>query len=98
MEMLQNSEVKHKTVEYYSKELCVSPKYLSAICRQQSGKTAKEWIREYVMEDIRFYLKQTDYSMKEICNKLGFPNSSFFGKFVKQYFGMTPVMFRKEKG
>ncbi len=97
MELLQISEVKHKTVEYYSKELCISPKYLSAICRQQSGKTASEWICEYVMEDIRYYLKQTDYSIKEISNILGFPNTSFFGKYVKKHFGMSPMLVRNKK-
>ena len=96
LEMLQNNKIKHKTVDFYSNNLCISPKYLSTICKKLSGKTAGEWICEYVLQDIQFYLKQTDYSIKEISIILGFPNSSFFGKYVKKHFNMTPKQLRVE--
>ena len=94
LNLLHSSEVKHRTVESYANELCISPKHLSVICKKQSGKTANEWITEQVTEDIRYYLCQTDYSIKQICGLLGFPNPSFFGKYVKDHFGMTPIEFR----
>ena len=94
LDLLHSNEVKHRTVEAYASDLCISPKYLTAVCKKNSGKTANEWIREQVLEDIRYYLKQTDLSMKQICDQLGFPNPSFFGKYVKDHFGMTPMEFR----
>ena len=96
LNLLHSSEVKHRTVESYANELCISPKHLSVICKKQSGKTANEWITEQVTEDIRYYLCQTDYSIKQICGLLGFPNPSFFGKYVKGHFGMTPMQFREK--
>ena len=95
LDLLHSINVKHHTVEWYANELCISPKYLSALCKKHSGKTANEWITEHVLEDIRFYLKQTDYSIKQICDILGFPNPSFFGKYVKDHFGQTPAHFRQ---
>ena len=94
LDLLHSIDVKHHTVEWYANELCISSKYLSALCKKHSGKTANEWITEHVLEDIRYYLKQTDYSIKKICDLLGFPNPSFFGKYVKEYFGQTPAQFR----
>ena len=94
LDLLHSTDVKHRTVEAYANDLCISPKYLTAICKKHSGRTANEWITEHVLEDIRYYLKQTDLSMKQICNQLGFPNPSFFGKYVKDHFGMTPMEFR----
>ena len=94
LDLLHASDVKHRTVEAYANDLCISPKYLTTICKKNSGKTANEWITEHVLEDIRYYLKQTDLSMKQICDRLGFPNPSFFGKYVKDHFGMTPMEFR----
>ena len=96
IDMLRALEVKHRSVEWYATELCISPKHLSAICKKNSGKTANEWITEHVLEVIRYYLKQTDYSIKQICDMLGFPNTSFFSKYVKKHFGMTPAQFRKK--
>lgn len=95
LDLLHTVEVKHRTVEWYANELCISPKYLSALCKKYSGKTANEWITEHVLEDIRYYLKQTDYSIKQICDRIGFPNPSFFGKYVKEHFGQTPAYFRQ---
>ena len=80
LDLLHSTDVKHRTVEAYANDLCISPKYLTAICKKHSGRTANEWITEHVLEDIRYYLKQTDLSMKQICDQLGFPNPSFFGK------------------
>ena len=96
LDLLHSENVKHRTVEWYAGKLCISPKYLSAICKKHSGKTANEWITEHVLEDIRYYLKQTDYSIKQICDLLGFSNTSFFGKYVKEHFGMTPVQVRQQ--
>ena len=96
LDLLHSVDVKHRTVEWYATELCITPKYLSALCKKHSGKTANEWITEHVLEDIRYYLKQTDYSIKQICDQLGFPNTSFFGKYVKEHFGMTPAKIRQQ--
>ena len=94
LDLLHSSQVKYRTVEAYASDLCISPKYLTAICRKRSGKTANEWIREQVLEDIRYYLRQTDMSIKQICDRLGFSNSSFFCMYVKKHFGMTPMQLR----
>lgn len=95
LDLLGNKKSKSHTVEDYASQLCVSPKYLSVVCKKNSGKTANEWIRESMLEEIRYYLKQTDLSMKQVADRLGFANPSFFGKYVKEHFGMTPLRFRQ---
>ncbi len=97
LDLLHDERLNPHTVEAYANRLCISPKYLSVICKRQSGKTANEWIREKVLEDIRYFLRQTDLSIKQIASELGFPNPSFFGKYVKEHFGMTPLQFRLRK-
>ena len=32
----------------------------------------------------------------QICDRLGFPNPSFFNRFVKKHFGMTPMRYRQQ--
>jgi len=93
--LLSNSEVKHRTVDSYANALCVSPKYLTVVCKKSSGKSASEWITEHVMEDIRYQLCHTDHTIKQICSILGFASPSFFGKYVRMHFGMTPIKLRR---
>ncbi len=92
--MLDSEEVKYHTVSYYAQKLYITPKYLSILCKRCSGKSAKEWIHDYVSDDIRFYLKATDKEVKEIAAQLGFPNASFFGKYAKDLLGMSPNAYR----
>ena len=74
--------------------MCISPKYLSAICKRNSGKSANKWITEKLTGDVRYYLHQTDLSIKQICDLLGFSSQSLFCKYVKEHIGMTPMEFR----
>ena len=95
LELLQNSEVKHLPVEFFAQQLCITPKYLSIICKRHSGKTAIEWITEYTLSDISYYLRSTSKSIKEISGILGFSNTSFFGKYVREHFHMSPLKYRE---
>lgn len=97
LELLQTTEAKHNTVEAYASQLCISAKYLTVISKKNSGKTANAWIQEYTLAAISNYLRTTELSVKEISNRLGFPNTSFFGKYVKDHFGCSPLAYRRQK-
>lgn len=97
LELLQTTTEKHHTVDYYAEQLCISAKYLTIICKKNSGKTANEWIQEYKLSAITNYLRTTDMSVKEISNLLGFPNTSFFGKYVRDRLGCTPLEYRRQQ-
>ncbi len=95
LELVAKRKVKKIPVADYANELCITPKYLSTVCRSASGKSPMKWISEYVVEDIVHYLKNTDLTAKEISDELGFPNASFFGKYVREHLGMAPNEYRK---
>lgn len=87
--------VKPRSVAWYAERLCVSSRHLAAVCKQTSGKTAYEWISDYVRADIRNLLRNSNKSIKEIADMLRFPTLSFFGKYVRAYAGMSPTEYRK---
>ena len=95
LKLLEKNNGRERSVSYYAKELCVTPKYLSYACKTASSKTALKWIHEYTTECIRYKLKHSDKSIKEISDELNFPNISFFGKYVRAHFGMSPREVRK---
>ena len=98
LELLATRHIKHQLIETYAQELFVSANYLTKVCRKISGKAAMQWVREYTEADIRYYLLNTDRSITEICDDLGFPSLSFFGKYCRRAFGMSPTEFRKRMG
>lgn len=94
LDLLNASHLKYRSVESIAADLCITPKHLSLVCKKCSGKSAKEWIREQTLTQIRFLLKETDLSIKQISDKMNFPNYSFFGKYVKKHYGVTPCKLR----
>lgn len=42
----------HRSVSYYADRLCYSPKYVSFVVKQASGRTALEWINDSAIEQI----------------------------------------------
>lgn len=97
IELLTENEGKTCSVKKYAEELCITPKYLSFISKTVSGKTALEWIHEYTVKAIERYLKHSNLSIKEIADRLDFPNLSFFGKFTKSHLGVSPTEFRRQQ-
>ncbi len=84
----------HRDVNYYAERLYITPGYLTHIVKHQTGKSASLWIIENVITESKILLKQTGMSIKEIAIRLNFSNQSFFGKYFKQYVGMSPKDFR----
>lgn len=76
-------------------QVFVTPKYLSSISKETCGKIASEVITYYVKRDIEYLLKCPNKSIKEIVNELNFASLSFFGKYVKRNFGVSPKEFRE---
>ena len=95
MKKLTSMEVKPRSVTWYAEELCVTPKYLTSVCRESCGRTAFDVINEAVLTDVRYQLKYSQKSIKEIADYLDFPNISFFGKFVRRHVGCSPKEYRR---
>lgn len=85
-----------RDVAYYAHALHVSPRYFSTLVRQTSGKTPLQWIVEMVITDARLLLEDSELSIKEVADKLNFPTQSFFGRYFKQYVGVSPKEYRKQ--
>ena len=94
LDLLLHEQQKRQQVSFYAEKLNITSKYLSTICSKVSGKSPVRWITDSVMEDCYQLLRTTDLTVKEISNRLGFPNPSFFGQYFREQAGMTPIEYR----
>jgi len=85
----------HRDLPFYADRLCISPRYLSAVVKQSTGRVPGEWISERVMSEARQLLAYTDLSVKQISLRLHFPNQSFFGKYFRLHAGTSPKLYRQ---
>lgn len=85
-----------RSVTFYANKLCISAKHLSSVIKAVSGRTAGEWIDNYVILSAKVLLKSSAHTIQEISTELNFANQSFFGKYFKQHVGMSPSQYRAD--
>ena len=96
MKLVKDNHHAERMVGFYADKLCVTPKYLSKVVKDVSGRSAPDWIDGFVIMSAKSMLKYSDMTVKEIANELNFPNQSFFSKFFKSQTGLTPNEYRAE--
>lgn len=92
--LLKDKHCSEHFCSFYADQLCVTPKHLTTVIKQVSGKSVSEWIDIYLIDQIKLQLENTSLTVSEIACKLNFSNISFFGKFVKRHTGKSPKQLR----
>ncbi|QOG29390.1 AraC family transcriptional regulator [Enterococcus casseliflavus] len=72
------------------------PNYLSNLIKREFGKNLKDILMEFRMAEATNLLKNTDMTIENILNEIGYTNNSYFYKIFKKKYGCTPVDYRKE--
>ncbi|XZF15843.1 helix-turn-helix transcriptional regulator [Chitinophagaceae bacterium MMS25-I14] len=82
-------------VQYYADALYISPKYLSELLRETSGRNASELIEEAVAAEACVLLKNTSSNISQIAETLHFSDASAFIKFFKKHVQLSPAAYRR---
>jgi len=85
-----------RSVEEIAGKLCITPKYLARVVKENSGMSPSQWLDEYTMRAIVHQLRHTEKPMKDIAQSMGFPSASSFGTFFRKHAGMSPANYRKK--
>lgn len=84
-----------RSIGFYADKLFISPKYLSLIIKESTGRSAAEWIDEYVILEAKNMLRFSGKNVQQIAYDLNFSNQSSFGKYFKHLTGMSPTEFQR---
>ena len=57
IQLVESEFRRERSVAYYANRLCVSPKHLSSMVKEASGRTAGDWIDSYVIMEAKALLK-----------------------------------------
>ena len=82
-------------VAFYASKLFISAKYLSLIIKESTGRSAAEWIDDYVILEAKNLLRFSGKNVQQIAYELNFSNQSSFGKYFKHLTGMSPTKFQR---
>ena len=88
-------EVKQPTVQFFAKELNVTPNYLSDIIKYHSGKSALTTIHDFIIDEAVKLLTATNLTVSQISYKLGFEYPNYFSRLFKKKTKYSPSEYRK---
>ncbi|MEM1325867.1 MAG: helix-turn-helix transcriptional regulator [Bacteroidota bacterium] len=95
-ELLKAHIFNNRQVSFYADQLSMSTKTLNRITQQIVGQTAKNYIHDVLIIEIKRLLMNTSLSVKEIGYRSGFEETTNFVKYFKKQTEMTPSEFREQ--
>ena len=92
--LYQKEYIEHRDLSYYASKLCITPHYLSEICRNVSGQPASYWIDRFTLQEITRLLCHKELTLTEIATCMNFSSVSYFSRYVQKRTGLYPTAYR----
>ena len=94
--LVQEHVKEQREPAYYADLLCITPKYLSQVCREVTNLPASEWITYYAAFELVSLLNDRSKSLTDISDVMNFTTISYFSRYVKKVLGKTPTEWRQQ--
>ena len=82
-------------IDTLAEMITVSPDYFTKMFKESIGKTPIDYINGIRVNRALALLSETDESVNDISDGLGFSNPNYFHKIFKQYMDTSPLAYRK---
>lgn len=87
-------QLRLRTASDYASQLAVHVNHLNRVLKETTGHTTTELIGDRVAQEARMLLKQTNWTISEIADSLGFADTAHFCNFFKRQTDLAPGAFR----
>jgi two-component system response regulator YesN len=94
---IHNHYYENITVKSMADLACMDENYVSGLFKRKIGKNLISYIHEVRITSAIQLLLQSNMSINEICQKVGFANDNYFIKIFKRITNYTPSEYRKNK-
>lgn len=83
------------TVTWCAEQFKLSPNYFGDLIKKEVHITAQEYIRDKIVSHAQVLLRQTNMTINEIAEELGFAYPNHFTRMFHKATGYTPLKYRK---
>lgn len=96
MHILESRYMENLTVDALAQAVFFTPNYLSALFRKETGSTISQYLTQCRLEAAVLLLRQTNRTVAEISEAVGYHDVRHFSKVFQKRHGVTPSSFRKQ--
>jgi AraC-like DNA-binding protein len=80
-----------------AKAVGYSPAYLTDLVRRETGQTVNQWIVEHRLTKASCLLLETNQTVSEIAETVGYQHINYFFRQFRRHYGTTPQIWRKSQ-
>lgn len=84
------------TLQELARLVCMDDKYLSGLFKKKTGTNIIQYLHQIRIGQAKRLLLETDWSIAEIGERVGFANDNYFIKIFKRATGTTPAGYRHQ--
>jgi AraC-like DNA-binding protein len=95
LRMIRDEPGREFELETLAQTANISVSHLRHLFKSQTGITPTKFIKQVRMENAEQLLRTTFLSVKEIMNRVGIPNQSYFSREFKKMYGLAPNEYRR---
>ena len=82
--------------ERIASEVYLSPGYLSAIFKKETGQSLMKYITQVRLEKARDMLLNSHRKVSDIAESVGFSDASYFGMVFRNHYGLSPARYKEK--
>ena len=94
-QIIQEQYNENLTIKNIAYKSAINECYLKKDFKRYYGQTVYEMLQQQRL-NVAKKLLQEDYSVKEVCNKVGYKHTGNFSKLFAQYFNISPSNYKKQ--
>lgn len=94
--LVEKNFIEMREVSRYAALLHITPKHLSEVMKEHTGRSPKETISDMLLLEAKVLLGSTDLTVTEIAHRLHYTDQAHFSHFIKQHTGCSPLALRKK--
>lgn len=79
-----------------AKEFQYHPNHLGRLCREATGMSLHHHVIDRRLRAAKDLLSNTDFGIEEIARRVGFDSPSYFSKYFRSKFGLSPYAWREK--
>lgn len=83
------------SINYFADKVHLSANYLSDLLKKETGRSAKDHINDFIVNQAKTLLLSSGDSVSEIAYSLGFNYPHYFSRLFKNKTGLTPQKYRE---
>ncbi|CRZ34052.1 AraC family two component transcriptional regulator [Herbinix hemicellulosilytica] len=94
LQYIEDNYMNKLTLDKVANYVYLNSSYLSQLFKKEMNMSFSDYVEQIRLKHAKILLKETDYSMNQIAEAVGFSSQNYFTRIFKKSTGITPIKYK----